>query len=557
MNAPRGNRASDEARQYPHISANSDTPAVTAPRSPATDVTTDPAPAVVSHRRLNNVLGWAGTIFVAFSGADVVAAPPPAWPLGVAAVATAFTLTGRQWLLSRQHRAIQIAATQRVRRAEQYADAVQVGATRRIEQADLRAADAAHRADESARQIEQLRTRLVATSQATRHAIAYVSQRRLPATLQGQTTPPIPIDEHLDPMVRRLLDEIIIAAAEATKRHRDHQEAMRAAVVAFGQHTQPLAHRLQEVATRQLLEHPDESVVEAGMRIDHVAAVIARYAQNRRVLCGDWPGQQWTEALPLTEVVRAASGRIISYERVEIRSNTGQDAAVAARAAEALIHVVAELLANAAQSSPPRTPVIATVTRVQQGAVIEIDDCGVGMDESRLEQARQIASGRRRVVVEDLGESVPTGLVVVGLYADRFGFRVDLRGVSPYGGLHVVVGIPEELIEPIVANDVLTAAPPRGMAVSSRHAEPGVDADEGTVDELPRRRSRRRDTRPAETARLQTAQPDSPQSAGPAAATPEEAGEWLRRFLRPNAKAGDSPDVGVADDTDIDERTEK
>jgi len=142
------------------------------------------------------------------------------------------------------------------------------------------------------------------------------------------------------------------------------------------------------------------------------------------VLCGEWPGQQWPEPLPLVDVVRAAAGRIIAYRRIEVAGDP--DIAAAAPVVEPLIHLVAELLANATQSSPPATSVPVTIRSVQRGAVIEVHDCGVGLDDHRLTQAREIASGTRLIGLDELGEFPQTGLAVVGQYARRHGFRVDV-----------------------------------------------------------------------------------------------------------------------------------
>src|SRR5206468_4149481 len=81
----------------------------------------------------------------------------------------------------------------------------------------------------------------------------------------------------------------------------------------------------------------------------------------------------------------------------------------------------------------PTTQVLVTLRQVQRGAVIEIDDGGVGLDDKRLEQVREIASGRRPVGIADLGEIPQTGLPVVGAYVRRHGFRVEITE-SVYGG---------------------------------------------------------------------------------------------------------------------------
>src|SRR5699024_4294136 len=100
------------------------------------------------------------------------------------------------------------------------------------------------------------------------------------------------------------------------------REAMEATMVSLSRKVQTSAHRIQEEAGLMVQRHPgDHDVLDTSMRIDHAAAQQGRNAQTLAVLCGERPGQQWQQELPLTEVVRGAAGRITSYRRVEISGN--------------------------------------------------------------------------------------------------------------------------------------------------------------------------------------------------------------------------------------------
>src|SRR6185437_4787686 len=245
--------------------------------------------------------------------------------------------------------------------------------------------------------------------------------QRMPAAFEGRDVPSGELPGDFDAELAKLLDQLVTEAARAG----DRQDSMRSAVVALARRVQASAHRIPEEATLMAERHPgDADVLEVSMRVDHAAAQQARHAQSMAVLCGEWPGQQWPEPLPLVDVVRAAAGRIIAYRRIEVAGDP--DIAAAAPVVEPLIHLVAELLANATQSSPPATSVPVTIRSVQRGAVIEVHDCGVGLDDHRLTQAREIASGARLVGLDELGEFPQTGLAVVGQYARRHGFRVDV-----------------------------------------------------------------------------------------------------------------------------------
>ncbi|HEY9393109.1 MAG TPA: ATP-binding protein [Nocardioides sp.] len=232
---------------------------------------------------------------------------------------------------------------------------------------------------------------------------------------------------------------------------------MRVAVLSLSRKVQASAHRIQEESTRMVAKFPAEpDVLEAGMRVDHAAAQQARLAQSIATLCGEQPGQHWRDPLAIADVVRGAAGRITAYRRVRVEGDP--PVAVQGAYVEPLIHLVAELLANATQSSPPATEVLVTIRSVRRGAALEIDDAGVGMDETNLAWMREIASGTRDVRLHDLGEIPQTGLAVVGTYVRRHGFRVDLTE-SVHGGLRVAVLVPEAMTTPLSPAALAPVAP--------------------------------------------------------------------------------------------------
>ncbi|MEU6261768.1 ATP-binding protein [Saccharopolyspora shandongensis] len=361
-------------------------------------------------------------------------------------------------------------------------------------------------------------------------ALQEVVQRQLPALVRGAVPPPLPDAVLAD----EVAVEAVLECAALVRQFRDGQaarvSATQAVLVALGRSVQASALRIQEEAALMLQRHPaDPDVLRTSMRVDHAAAQQARQAQSVAVLCGQPPGQQWPEPLPLDEVVRAAAGRITAYQRVEAPGESA--VAVSAAVVEPLIHLVAELLANATQSSPPTANVLVSVRPVQRGAVIEIDDGGLGMEGTRLERARQIASGRERVSVADLGELPQTGLPVVGAFARRHGIRVDLTG-SAYGGIKAIVLIPSAYIETVAATvpagHVLALPSARGPAVPERAPEQRTTAHGATrePDGLPRRRSRRGEAVPPPAVRWPTEPPPPVREE-----SPEEAGEWMSAFF--------------------------
>ncbi len=395
---------------------------------------------------------------------------------------------------------------------------------------------------------------------ALRQALDHTVAHRMPAAFEGRDAPSAELPDDFDAELGKLLDQLVTEAAQAG----DRSESVRSAVVSLSRRVQTAAHRIQEEATLMAERHPgDPDVLDVSMRVDHAAAQQARHAQSMAVLCGAWPGQQWSEPLPLVDVVRAAAGRIIAYRRVEVAGDP--DIAATATVVEPLIHLVAELLANATQSSPPATSVPVTIRAVQRGAVIEVHDCGVGLDDHRLTQAREIASGARLIGLEELGEFPQTGLAVVGQYVHRHGLRVDVSE-SVYGGVRVVVGIPNELVDTVAPAGTLTVPPRTGPAADE---EPAVTEDDRRP--LARRRSPRHeadgpaaaaagpatagpaadatapDSAEPDSAEPDSAEPDSaePDSAEPDSAglaerqSPEQAGAWMNAFLSGDAGVND------------------
>jgi signal transduction histidine kinase len=406
----------------------------------------------------------------------------------------------------------------------------------------------------------------------TRHvALEALAEHQLPALASGAHAPPLP-DLSNDDISAHLVGQAAIHLGRLREDQLARHDAVSAAVVALGRKVQSSAHRIQEEAARMVVHHPtDPDILHTSMRVDHAAAQQARNAQTLAALCGEWPGQQWHEPLPLSEVVRGAAGRITAYQRVEVSGDPA--VSVSARVVEPLVHLVAELLANATQSSPPTTQVLVTLRQVQRGAVIEIDDGGVGLDDKRLEQVREIASGRRPVGISDLGEIPQTGLPVVGAYVRRHGFRVDVTE-SVYGGLRAIVLVPTELTEAVAPSGIAAgahalarrperhalAAPeprepdweietqsgqvelepaPLPPLVPSGTGENGSDPDPDTDTDLPvlpRRRSRRGHAVPEPQPRV-----DWPAERD-VAEDPEQAGQWMNAFLSGAAAANGEDD---------------
>ncbi|KAF4409775.1 ATP-binding protein, partial [Streptomyces lycii] len=327
--------------------------------------------------------------------------------------------------------------------------------------------------EEAARHDAEWRAYCAAQDARREETVRHLAEVRFPAALAGEPVPAAQPPE-AEESVARWHEKLLVSGAQVLRNVREREESLRLVVVALSRRVQASSHRIQEEMAGMEARHPHlPDVAESGMRGDHAAAQQARIAQSLAVLCGEWPGQQWQKPHALVDVVRAGASRIVSYQRVKVSGD--QDVAAAATVVEPLVHVVAELLANATQCAPPTTHVEVTVRPVTRGAVIEIDDAGLGMDEYTLDRAREIASGKRLLGFADLGEVPQTGLAVVGRYAERHDLKIDLMP-SPYGGVRAVVLVPDALLhtlEPAGVPASRQPGPDTGDAPSAGGPGPG------------------------------------------------------------------------------------
>ncbi|MCM2577187.1 ATP-binding protein [Streptomyces meridianus] len=407
----------------------------------------------------------------------------------------------------------------------------------------LRALDRARRQEERTRQ--EAAAAAEERTAALRAALAQWSERLRAVLDDRDPAPAVPGGYRTDGELAGVLEGLLKEVRTAKDTDRETYEH---AVVFLTQRVQSGALQLQNKA-ETLTRSGDPDLVSLGMEMDHQATFLAHLTQSLRLLCGEWTGQQWRETVPLTDVVRAAAGRITEFRRVDI---TGEiDMGVKAQAAEWVIHLVAELLSNATLFSAPRHRVSASVELVQRGAVIQIDDRGLGMNEGQLETAHRIASGRLVVGLRDL-DTPQIGLPVTGVIARRFDIEVGLDR-SPYGGVRAVVLVPQTLLE-VVDPAVPTAERPAqsAPAVTRRPGDAPVArtetnrssataADTSTPSGLPQRTSRRSRTAappPSDNGRPAPAAAD----AG-AEADAEQCARFMHQFLSgspaPEAPEGD------------------
>ncbi|MCY0941799.1 sensor histidine kinase [Streptomyces antarcticus] len=265
-----------------------------------------------------------------------------------------------------------------------------------------------------------------------------------------------------------------------------------------------LARRSQVLVHKQLtlldsMERRADDPGELGdlFRLDHLTTRMRRHAESLIILSGAAPGRAWRMPIPLTNVVRAAVSEIEDYPRVEVRQLA--EAAVAGGAVADLTHLLAELIENATQFSPPHTKVRVSGEPVGAGYVLEVEDRGLGMGRGSLNDANRRIEQSEAL---DLFDSDRLGLFVVSRLSARHGIRVHLR-TSPYGGTTAVVLLPNSLLQGALTPGAPAPEPQAPPAARSAAEQPSSapsvrgDARAPAVREAPRASAVREEPRAA------------------------------------------------------------
>ncbi|MFI1257491.1 ATP-binding protein [Streptomyces netropsis] len=294
------------------------------------------------------------------------------------------------------------------------------------------------------RRVAQLEESLQARDEEVRHLVGV----RLPAVAETMNQPvplPGPLDERLagTAFAQSLQSALELFTQAVDKAQARADQSAKAALKASMRALQGLAHEQQLAISDMQDRHDNPDVLRDLLEIDHANSQFGRRAQAIAVLCGSWPGRQRV-ASQLTDVVRGATSRIRDYRRVRVHSQA--DIAVVSRVVEPVVLAVAELLDNAARHSQPNTTVEVSLQPVHNGAVVVIDDAGVGMDGQEVQHAVALLSGQRVVDVSRLGDPPQFGFPVVGVLAARYGFSVSVDTRSPYGGVRAVLFLPSALL---------------------------------------------------------------------------------------------------------------
>ncbi|MFE5243522.1 MULTISPECIES: ATP-binding protein [unclassified Streptomyces] len=344
----------------------------------------------------------------------------------------------------------------------------------RMDQARREAYNAAARAELADRQNKAAEARTLALTEEIRQ----LAEKRIPAaaTALSHRTAPVPgLREAagIEGDAARLLTEAVQAARTAVLEERRRVDAAaRSAMRGTSAKIQSLLNQSQHLLQELQHEYDDPRILQLDFRNE----LALRRTQATAVLCDAWPGLARQNS-SLVEVVLGAQSRVPGYERIKVANHLRQERlALVARAAEPLAIALAELLANATAYSHPDTEVPVTVQQTPgRGALILVDDAGIGMDDDALKRARALLSGPSEVLLTELGDPPRTGFAVVGRLIARYGFSCHLES-SPYGGMRAMLRIPAHLLTVMDDDRTLSVLAPK--PVHARGAGAGAEAPE-------------------------------------------------------------------------------
>ncbi|WP_412519258.1 ATP-binding protein [Actinomadura madurae] len=343
--------------------------------------------------------------------------------------------------------------------------------------------------------------------------------------------------------------------------------------VTLARRNQSLLQRLLGLLEGMERDTEDPDALAALFELDHLATRMRRHAEGLVILSGRPSGRSWRHPVRLMDVARAAASEVADFTRVEVVP-MGRTA-LSGRAVADTIHLLAELIENAAVFSPPTTRIRVTGGEAAHGFAIEVEDRGLGLSREELERLNGLLATDPEL---DFDDSVRLGLYVVARLAARHGITVTLRP-SSYGGVIAIVLIPHALVvEPPDAGepgggsgehralvavsraaDAVGHGPPRAPAVQagpsasgrpaleSGRSEAGDGPAAGGEPPLPRRR---RQQSLAPQLREEPEEPPGaePDDRAPVDRAPEAAGRLLSRmqsgWLRGRADAGPQPPPG-------------
>ncbi|MET8864820.1 hypothetical protein ABZW11_17925 [Nonomuraea sp. NPDC004580] len=443
---------------------------------------------------------------------------------------------GSQWeqrLRQAEHQARE--AEHQIREAEQKARE----AEQKAREAEHQAREAEHQARESERQAREIERQareaveeareLRAQQDLARAETDHLLTTRIPALVSHLRASHVTVPglqnarlagTDIDRQHLAVLDAISSAVREESVRI---DEAAQAIVRGAMSRVQTQALRAQDLlsSVQQRYsgdEHTD--LLREVLGLDMFNELIIRRAQATGIACGATAGLSRDDTY-LVDLVVGAIARVENFDqRIDGPANhLRRRVGVAARAAEPILFVTSELLANAVHHSHGTLKVTIAVHETNTGAAIVIDDAGVGLNEEQYARAGRLLSGRHSVRLVDLGNPPHTGWAAIGRQVAQYGMQVTVKK-SAYGGVQAVVSVPAGLLVEMPENtrpSVLAPEPVRAVIATSPYQQrlPEAAPVPAAIAPRPMRAPEPPEPRPVRTASLTDAPTDPGTGTGP------------------------------------------
>ncbi|WP_030994696.1 ATP-binding protein [Streptomyces sp. NRRL F-5630] len=239
---------------------------------------------------------------------------------------------------------------------------------------------------------------------------------------------PLPEDERL----RAALDEFAWSAHYGMRRAKVAYGMVRHSLTRVQARNATILHRLQDMQFRY-----GQEAFKDLFFLDETASRLALAADRIAWMVGGRGSRIWTRPIVMYRILRGAIGKIEAYRRVVLHCDT--ELSIVGRSAEAIMHLLAELIDNATQFSPPTAEVHVYAEERPAGIVVTIEDSGMKIPWAMREYVEDCLAGK----VLDLADfkNHHYGFNVVGMIAQRFEIEVSIRP-SSRGGTGFVVLLP-------------------------------------------------------------------------------------------------------------------
>ena len=239
---------------------------------------------------------------------------------------------------------------------------------------------------------------------------------------------------------------VLRTAIETSVEHSQRRAAtLTNLLINLGRRNQALIDRQLELIDSLESKQQDVELLNGLFKLDHMVTRQRRNAESLLVLAGSRRTRGWTEALPISEVLRGAISEVGQMERINLEIQPGNDLLFSGQHAVDMSHLVAELVENATLYSSPATTVTVRVQRGTAHTRVWVIDSGVGMTDEELEHANHRVNDPPDI--DDIATD-QVGFQVVGRLAQRTGARIRLQN-NPAGGVAVSIDLPMSVFEPM------------------------------------------------------------------------------------------------------------